>query len=607
MNDEESAKTVSVVRKHIPNYEDLLTYFSNIANCLAGFSADESQKSALLDPVVEELLRCLRSSHAVFSDDDLSKNVEKIVQNFAQNHVRKIWASLNGKFLGLGEGRASSFILQALLTKCNDFDCLIALGGELISEDSIKLRLMWSKSGTHVLKSLLEHMEQLYIQIADLHEKEKVANAVHGWCKTICAGIEGKEARALRKSSPIFVLMAMSKISRSFPGILNLLLECFFGNRSVRNQRIMLEQIISNTASCRFAESLLDADFDLTMKRMFSAKGSVDDMQNIRQMLRDYPLEKPIMHIFSRIVRLSPAEGAFSTSSMWGLTMEMYGEQMVKSGLYGIFFSLFERAISSFDDDAADEEDIANHKLFYRAYQEVSDLLQKAWRKANEKGENGAQFHSLTHYLLSGEERHNINLHLISLLLNFERVSAGREVPADVHGDLKVNFENRKRYFHGDDSEATKSSFLLHRDFIATPSDAIRKIAFLPEGSRILQALITVLRKQDAEHSDSLPASNSTENRQTKSSKKQKVSQKAKTLFPNLTRFLRRFNGHFAAIASNTYGSHFVESIMKLEGEIPELSWVSAELRSHAGLRELRSTPTGRLMIAKYDLESGLY
>ena len=601
MEDEQEKSTL---RTHIPEYDDLLTYFANIANCLEGSDAPVSN-SEVLESVSNEILRALRASFALFTDDELSKRVEKVVYHLQSAHVQKIWVLLNGSFFSLSEGSASSYVLQALIARCEDIQCLCSMGNELIMEDSTKVRLVWSKSGSHVIKSLLEQVEKEYLKITDFAVKEETSDTVLSWCKVICTSLQAKQFRAMSNQSPLTVLLTLSKIGRAFPGILKNLLEIFFKDSKVTPYEFF-QHVISSNLSSRFIESLLAADYEVTMKNVFHCEDMISSEAYLGNFFEKMPLEKPLMHILSKMVHLAPMQGDFSLPFIWKIIISKYGEMMINKCLYGVFFSLLDRKIDAMGDQHCDIHSNDDMMFFYNAQKDIHEILHAYWTKTKEDrsgSDTKLTLCSISHSLLEDGSVFNIGLHLITLLIRAESM----EILAfsDTHTAPK-GLSPKKAYFYGEE-ESTEvdqepRSVIVLRDFLSVPSEVMRNAVMLPEGSRLLQFVLPIILKQDK--SSKIEIKSDEQDDAPNTSKKRKVASPAQTKYPRFTRFLRRFNKHFATIGCNAYGSHFIECLLNLIKELPEFQWVGDQLRATKSLQTLRSTCAGRVLMTKFELEA---
>ena len=136
--------------------------------------------------------------------------------------------------------------------------------------------------------------------------------------------------------------------------------------------------------------------------------------------------------------------------------------------------------------------------------------------------------------------------------------------------------------------------------FNRTPSVVLRDLAMTPDGSRLLQKFITLLRKYD----HTKDCSNKTKKGVEMQSvvvfrKRQRVEN---PLFPHLVRFLRRFRPVLLDLAQNTYGSWLLETILEQAGDTREV--FLQDLLKNKGLMSLRRSKVGRHILCRYELET---
>ncbi|KNH09725.1 hypothetical protein XU18_0410 [Perkinsela sp. CCAP 1560/4] len=588
----------------VSNYDDQLAYLTNVSACLEKNQVGHEDNAAILDSVCHEIVRSLRESSLLLTIKDTSLEFEKIIPFLSEKHVESIWIVLKGSFYKLSEQSSSSYIVEALVRHCFDRNCISALVEELTTANTFST-LLWSKSGSHVIETTFLQLERIYNQKECAVTRRYIYDTANVLAQKVSEEVKGKQGRAFRNQSTVTVLLAMSRISSAFQNVLQILEKGIFQlgrDSSALDRDTFLKQLGTNSLTCRLVEGVIVIDYDFVMEELImkDQPRGINGKFQLPNAITELPFEKPVMHLLAKLLFAAPLTGNFALPELWEAILASFGARLAERQHYGVLFAMLERILSIYRGECSGA---ASPSIFPFLSCVQSRIRHLIWEKPKDSPESDSKevFHGISHKLIAetlsdNEVDSKFGFHLLHLLLQVENFDFGAKTIKKSQVCIKRPVINEQP-----DNSVSENDKPILLDFLSVPSDVMRRIGFDPEGSRIVQLVASLLIVQDEMNPALDEDLDENESLLDKCTRKRKIRLTSKYLL--FARFLRRFRKHLVELACDTYGSHFVETLLGLAENRPELKWIIDLFRANKSMRQLRSTAPGRIIIRKYELE----
>ena len=196
--------------------KDQVDYFQNVHRILSShlFSTEEEKKS-FLDTVWGEVLQYIREDKTFLLNKDIALAIEHLIQHgMTIEQQLCVFTALSGHWYFLSERSTSSFLVESLVEQCEDENSLLSIVREIILEDP-KLLLLWSKTGSFVLRTVIRKLHHFSSCCAETFSSPSEEHPIHvskdAWtmCQEKMLLIYTKKGYVMyrhRYSSPVLIL-----------------------------------------------------------------------------------------------------------------------------------------------------------------------------------------------------------------------------------------------------------------------------------------------------------------------------------------------------------------------------------------------------------------
>eukprot|EP00760_Papus_ankaliazontas_P021150 PhM_4_TR18645/c0_g1_i2/m.23225 len=417
-------------------------YFENVDAMLETytFETDES-KSAFVDSVLSEILNAVRENKTVLTHNVMSRVVERVVHLMSEEQIQKFYLVLQGKLLYLADRPAASYVLETLIKRA-PHNVVQAIAEEVIVND-VKARLVWSKTGSHVVRALVTCLQQ-YDDKATLGDCASV----------IFAQLKKSRHAMLMRTFPVAVTLVL----------FDALPSCVAGFcETVLDDETTLESLLTHPIGSRIVQGIVQ-----------HAPECLADIFSSKKTLRRLSLDPVGMRVVASLIKYADAE----TAHAYFVTLESRFEKIIAAKNFVVLRAFLERVDVSIAEELWDSlEQLRQQKSKSQTDDDV-DAEGTTNKKGNKKAQKkkdatqeGDKYFSVAHYLLGSPDfvTEDGRLRFGTTLLNGFFDAAWKDVAEDKEKGVKS--ENNDD--DDDDSEVDAAAFQLAiQDAIsAVPSD----------------------------------------------------------------------------------------------------------------------------------------
>ena len=586
--------------------QDQVEYLQNCSNILSNHCFDDvDEKNSFVDGVLVELLRNLRENKLYFSHKSVTQTLEQIISSgLSSSQESSIFVALAGLWGILSERPVASFALEALVRHCSERNNIIAVAKEVIINEP-KLNLAWTRCGSYILRAILQKMRSMFKDETNVSDEN--ISITDSWFKcveVVLARLSAKRSMwQNRYSGPLLcVFIELQTSPKPTQTMSRILLE----HISTGGLPPLIE-LATHPISSHIVELLLQRHY-LTFLTAFSDHGRVtlengsenssiqtkdmsDDNVIIKSMQRGMlarlALNDAGMRVLAAIIRGAPTERVVKRLWRAGISphvssmlanrnfapiLELFRRRDFLLNIYrviGLLNDVDEKTISDLQEERSRQESdtklISNEDHPTGDLQRLHNSVAPESIKIGVSGSSGSWFGPL-HKLLTSSIFH------------------GKKGQSFGVQFVQAIIDNLSEKCRECDSNATYEELvtLITNDFNHVPSEVLRHLALQADGSRLLQTYLAFLR-----NISSLPQ------REASSIPRNEM----------IERFIRRFRSMLPTLAQDTYGSHFLESVLN-HYSMKRPKWVDHQLLTAKVIQALRQSKSGRIMIQKYNLET---
>eukprot|EP00759_Apiculatamorpha_spiralis_P014841 PhF_6_TR21641/c0_g2_i1/m.30807 len=330
---------------------DQVTYFENVDKMLDTyvFETDE-EKQSFMESVESEILRSIRENKTVLLHHIMSRVIEKFIRVMAETQRLQVFLILQGKWMYLAEKPASSYVLETLIKTCETPSVLASVANEVLRDDP-KARLVWSRTGSHVVRALITRL------VAEAEECNECSVALQSACQTIMSHLTLRRKSALLRTFPVAVLCLMIQHVD----------EVVKATEAMLSDQETLELLVWSPIGSRVVQSVLEKDYEGSCDIVFpsstvvqSMLGDISSMRVVATGLRHAPAGKLFTKLWKKVAPCLPVA--------------------LNRHYYLIITSVLDRS----------EEDPAVTKS-------ILDILEERMKSES----SGTTYHTVAHYLLA--------------------------------------------------------------------------------------------------------------------------------------------------------------------------------------------------------------